>query len=157
MQSAQIAVASHDTECRPYPDGSAWRAQVLHADFAALSDRVGDIQLLVQRLLALLGQIDAGKRSAIGALAARLQSLSAVLAGVARLPDGLVRGAPAPVISGQIAAAIAALGGSVGPTGIVLAYPGDDPALSQDIARLQDALAALLSRLHALLARLGVG
>lgn len=155
MHAAEIAITRPDPDTGPHPDEVVWRAQLLRADVAALSDLAGELQSLVQQTMALLGAVGASRRSAVWALAARLQSMSVVLAGVARLPDGLVHGAPTPLISGQIEAAIAALGGSVGPTGIVLAYPGEDPALSQELARLESALAAILARLRALLARLG--
>jgi uncharacterized protein YlxW (UPF0749 family) len=155
MRAAEIAVSPQSDRSAPISDEAAWRAQMLQADVAALSDLAGDLQSLVQQMTALLGQVGASKRSAVAALAARLQALSIVLSGVARHQQGLERGAPATLMSGQIQAAIAALGGAVGPTGIVRSWPGADAALTHEIARLQSALASVRARLQSLLARLG--
>jgi len=155
MQTAETALIRHDIGSESHSDDAAWRARMLQADVDALSGNAGDLQSLVQQLTALLGRVGASRHDTVVMLAARLKALNAVLGGVALLPHGFERRAPVSVISGQIQSAIAALGGAVGPTGLVQSYPGDDTALSQEIVRLENALASVLARLQSLLSRLG--
>ena len=155
METAETDAIRLERESPSHTDDEAWRARMLRADVDALSADAGELQSLVRQLTAVLGQVGASRHGAVFMLAARLQALNAVLGGVVLLPYGFERRAPVTVISGQIQSAILALGGTVDPTGLLRSYPGADPALSQQIVRLENALASVLARLQSLLSRLG--